>query len=121
MSNYGTTLAATLIVTAASFAAAPPLLSDPLKAVVVGEKVVNFVLDEGIVEAHVHSLRKDENAHVRACALCNLSPLRWQLGQGSVWVSEDLRLSWGRLDTGGTPGPLRVAGVFRQEREVVVS
>ena len=87
--NFWLPLLAALLASTACYAAAPPVLGDPLKGVIVGEDVVTCVLVKGHVYVYVHSLGKDRPSQGRICAICDGSPVRWQIGHGAFWVSQD--------------------------------
>ena len=114
MSKLRHTLVAALLLSTASYAAAPPApRSDPLKGVVLGDDVVTCVLVKRYaVDAYVHSLEKDRKASGRLCALANRSPLRWQIGRGAFWVSHD----WNP----GVPGPPDVGGGYLDRIDLAV-
>ena len=92
MTKFGLALFAAILAATMSYAAAPPdKESDPLKGVVVGNDVVTCTGDgeSSMVYVYLHSLRHDTKVRGRWCAGANRSPIRWQIGYGAFWVSQD--------------------------------
>ena len=107
------TLFASLLLSTAAAAAAPPVRSDPLKGVVYGKELVTCNLVNGIdVYAFVHSLSENKQTRGRCCSFSKQIPLRWQLAHGAFWVS----LSF----LGSSPGPLNVGDACLQRIDLRV-
>ena len=116
MTRFGLALFAAILAATASYAAAPPPpKGDPLKGVVVGDEVVTCTGDgkSSAVDVYVHSLRHDTKVRGRRCALANRSPIRWQIGHGAFWVSQD-------MDFFGDRSPPHVGGGFLERIDLAL-
>jgi hypothetical protein len=75
-------------------AAAPPAKGGmakggPLKGVIVGGRLLTCALEKGVGNAHIHALGKDTPARSVVCDVSNLPPLRWQVGHGAFWLTQE--------------------------------